>query len=66
MFFQKYALTIAQQLGLRGAPKGQLGQSLDESVLEDLRAEQIAQLYELLLAAKGENSSPEASKEEVK
>jgi hypothetical protein len=50
---QKYAVTLAQQLGLKG-PKyaKKLGENLDESRLGQMREDQITQLYELFLAAK--------------
>lgn len=51
-FFQKYAVNLAEQLGIRGPKFAKpLGQSLDEQALNDLRDDQIAQLYELMLAA---------------
>jgi Complex1_LYR-like len=49
----KYAINLAQQLGLRGKSEKPLGEHLDDTKLEHLRDEQVAQLYELLLAAKG-------------
>lgn len=50
--FQKYALDISEQLGLRGPKTArELGDNLDEGALNLLRDEQIAQLYELHLAA---------------
>jgi len=50
---QKYAVTLAKQLGLKG-PKyaKKLGENLDNSRLDQMREDQITQLYELLLAAK--------------
>ncbi|KAH8369458.1 hypothetical protein KR009_011275 [Drosophila setifemur] len=48
-----YASTITQQLGLRGKPKGELGMQLDASAVEMLKEDQVVQLYELMLAAKG-------------
>lgn len=50
---QKYAVTLAQQLGLKG-PKyaKKLGENLDENKLDQMREDQLMQLYELLLAAK--------------
>ncbi|KAJ1519703.1 hypothetical protein ONE63_004964 [Megalurothrips usitatus] len=48
----KYAIDLSEQLGLRGPKTGRdIGEHLDESALEQLRDEQIAQLYELHLAA---------------
>lgn len=49
----EYAINLAQQLGLRGKPQSKIGVPLGPSALNDLRDEQIAQLYELLKAAKG-------------
>jgi hypothetical protein len=50
---QKYAVTLAQQLGLRG-PKyaKKLGENLDDNQLDQMREDQLTQLYELFLAAK--------------
>lgn len=48
----KYAVNLAEQLGIKGPKFASLiGQSLDEQALNDLRDDQIAQLYELMLAA---------------
>ncbi|KAH8310684.1 hypothetical protein KR044_002550 [Drosophila immigrans] len=49
----RYASTITQQLGLRGKPKGELGEQLDAQSVEMLKDDQVVQLYELMLAAKG-------------
>ncbi|KAH8417276.1 hypothetical protein KR222_007875, partial [Zaprionus bogoriensis] len=49
----RYASTITQQLGLRGKPKGELGEKLDPQSVEMLKDDQVVQLYELMLAAKG-------------
>ncbi|XP_065355197.1 succinate dehydrogenase assembly factor 3, mitochondrial [Calliphora vicina] len=49
----KYAVTISQQLGLRGKPKGTIGDELDAQTVEMLKDDQAVQLYELMLAAKG-------------
>ena len=50
---QKYAVMLAQQLGLKG-PKyaKKLGENLDNGRLDQMREDQITQLYELFLAAK--------------
>jgi hypothetical protein len=50
---QKYAVTLAEQLGLKG-PKyaKKLGEDLDENKLDQMRDDQLTQLYELFLAAK--------------
>lgn len=53
MFLQKYAVTISKQLGLRGKPQGTIGDVLDEQTVEMLKDDQVVQLYELMLAAKG-------------
>lgn len=50
---QRYASTITQQLGLRGKPKGELGEEIDPQSVEMLKDDQVVQLYELMLAAKG-------------
>lgn len=51
----KYASTITEQVGLRGKPKGELGEELDPQSVEMLKDDQVVQLYELMLAAKGLN-----------
>ncbi|XP_033148933.1 succinate dehydrogenase assembly factor 3, mitochondrial [Drosophila busckii] len=51
----RYASTITQQLGLRGKPKGELGEELQSEAVEMLKDDQVVQLYELMLAAKGLN-----------
>lgn len=52
-FFQKYAVTISKQLGIRGKPLGTIGDDLDKETVEMLNDDQTVQLYELMLAAKG-------------
>ncbi|XP_053956874.1 succinate dehydrogenase assembly factor 3, mitochondrial [Anastrepha obliqua] len=49
----KYAVTITSQLGLKGKPTGAIGDELDTSTVEMLKDDQVVQLYELMLAAKG-------------
>ncbi|KAH8355891.1 hypothetical protein KR200_001042 [Drosophila serrata] len=49
----RYASTITQQLGLRGKPKGELGEEMDPKAVEMLKDDQVVQLYELMLAARG-------------
>ncbi|XP_061386220.1 succinate dehydrogenase assembly factor 3, mitochondrial [Musca vetustissima] len=49
----KYAVTISKQLGIRGKPLGTLGDDLDQETVEMLKDDQVVQLYELMLAAKG-------------
>uniref|UniRef100_A0A8D8LG75 Succinate dehydrogenase assembly factor 3 n=1 Tax=Cacopsylla melanoneura TaxID=428564 RepID=A0A8D8LG75_9HEMI len=48
----KYGLSLAEQLGIKG-PKfaSPLGQTLDEDALNALRDDQVAQLYDLMIAA---------------
>ncbi|KAG8231120.1 hypothetical protein J437_LFUL010446 [Ladona fulva] len=49
-----YAMTLSKQLGLKGPKTSKpLGINIDEEDLEKLRDDQIQQLYELMLAAKG-------------
>lgn len=55
----KYALTLSEQMGLRGKAKSKIGEPVSEDDLQSLRDEQVVQLYELLLAAKGEPSDPD-------
>lgn len=55
--FQRYALTLAEQLGLKGAKSAKpLGNSFNEEHLDHFREDQIAQLYELKLASSGTDS----------
>ncbi|CAH0388909.1 unnamed protein product [Bemisia tabaci] len=51
--WRNYAVTLAEQLGVRG-PKtaSKFGRDLEEQALDKFRDDQIAQLYELMLAAK--------------
>ncbi|KAL9888364.1 succinate dehydrogenase assembly factor 3 [Glossina fuscipes fuscipes] len=49
----KYAATITKQLGIKGKPFGKLGDELDAECVEMLNDDQVVQLYELMLAAKG-------------
>ncbi|XP_015604622.1 succinate dehydrogenase assembly factor 3, mitochondrial [Cephus cinctus] len=49
-----YAMTLADQLGLRGVHTAKpIGQDLNIKDVEELRDEQIYQLYELMVAATG-------------
>ncbi|KAG5333563.1 SDHF3 factor, partial [Acromyrmex heyeri] len=49
-----YAVSLAEQLGLRGPHTAkQLGRYLKEEDIEELRDEQVCQLYELMIAATG-------------
>lgn len=49
----KYAVTITSQLGLKDKAKSALGNQLDTSTVEMLKDDQVVQLYELMLVAKG-------------
>ncbi|CAD6996210.1 unnamed protein product [Ceratitis capitata] len=49
----KYAVTITSQLGLKGKAMGTIGGELDSNTVEMLKEDQVIQLYELMLAAKG-------------
>lgn len=51
-----YAIQLSHQLGLglKGRPKEKIGEYLPVNKLDDLRAEQVVQLYELMKAATGE------------
>ncbi|XP_018393856.1 PREDICTED: succinate dehydrogenase assembly factor 3, mitochondrial [Cyphomyrmex costatus] len=49
-----YAVSLAEQLGLRGPHMAQpLGRYLKEKDIEKMRDEQVCQLYELMIAATG-------------
>jgi len=51
---QRYALTLAEQLGLKGAKSAKpVGKYFQEDHLDTFREDQLAQLYELMLAASG-------------
>lgn len=64
LIIQGYAISIADQMGLRGKPKPitELGSPLNEEMLECFRTEQILQLYELLKASEILESDPKAAK----
>lgn len=52
--FQKYAVLLSEQLGLKGPISAQkLGKQLSKEELDNMSDEQIQQLYELMLAAQG-------------
>lgn len=65
-----YAVQLSHQLGLgiKGRPKEKVGEYLPVNKLDDLREEQVVQLYELMKAATGEpdenkpNVQPEGDK----
>lgn len=51
-----YALSLAEQLGLRGPQTAKpLGKTLKEEDFDKLREEQLYQLYELMIAATGKD-----------
>lgn len=51
-----YAVTLADQLGIRGAVASKpVGKALSEGDLDTFREEQVQQLYELMLAATDKN-----------
>lgn len=61
LFLQKYALDLSEQLGLRGPKTGSdIGENLDEEAINVLRDEQLAQLYELHLAATAQSKEEKA------
>lgn len=48
----KYALSLAEQLGIRGPKTAKkLGSNLEEDSLEKMREDQVLQLYELMQAS---------------
>lgn len=51
-----YAIQLSHQLGLgiKGRPKEKVGEYLPVNKLDDLREEQVVQLYELMKAATGQ------------
>lgn len=50
--FQSYAVTLAKQLGVKKIREaGNLGKPISEDLLNNLRDDQIQQLYELMVAA---------------
>lgn len=59
-----YAVQLSQQLGLglRGKPKGYVGENLQPDDLDKFKEDQIVQLYELMKAAKlAEEGTEESS-----
>ncbi|XP_034947873.1 succinate dehydrogenase assembly factor 3, mitochondrial [Chelonus insularis] len=53
-----YAISLAQQLGLKGPISAKpLGKNLQTKTLDELRDEQVYQLYELMLAATGKSKN---------
>ncbi|XP_066249798.1 succinate dehydrogenase assembly factor 3, mitochondrial [Euwallacea similis] len=56
--WSNYAIVLAQQLGAtRAASRVQFGQTLPGELLDNLRDEQIVQLYELMEAARAPKGS---------
>lgn len=54
---KEYATSLAEQLGLRGPQTAKpLGENLNVDDLNKLRDEQVYQLYELMIAATGEDN----------
>nr|CAD7193736.1 unnamed protein product [Timema douglasi] len=59
----RYAVTIAQQLGIRGPKYSEkLGQNLEESFLHEMRDDQVQQLFDLLVAATGVDPNDQLTK----
>ncbi|XP_063217636.1 succinate dehydrogenase assembly factor 3, mitochondrial [Bacillus rossius redtenbacheri] len=55
----RYVILLAQQLGVRGPATGaRLGQNLEDALLDDMRDDQVQQLYDLLVAATGGQKVP--------
>lgn len=59
-----YAVQLSHQLGLgiKGRPSEKVGEYLPVNKLDDLRSEQVVQLYELMKAAKGESNEENSEK----
>ncbi|KAK6620016.1 hypothetical protein RUM44_006416 [Polyplax serrata] len=56
----KYAVVLAQQIGLKGPISAQkLGRQLTLDELDNMSEDQIYQLYKLMLAAQGKNENEE-------
>lgn len=47
----KYAIQLSEQLGIKGKPKGYVGENLQPEDLNLFKEDQIVQLYELMKAA---------------
>lgn len=58
-----YAVQLSHQLGLgiKGRPKEKIGDALPVNKLDDLREEQVVQLYELMKAATGETDQEKSN-----
>jgi hypothetical protein len=63
---QRYALTLAEQLGLKGAKSAKpIGNTFNEEHLDNFREDQIAQLYELKLASAGKDGDPDTDQSQA-
>lgn len=59
-----YAINLAKQLGVRGVHKSRaVGDTLSETQLEQLRDEQLVQLYELYQEIESPSKPPDKSRE---
>lgn len=60
-----YAVQLSQQLGLgvRGKPKGYVGENLKVDDLDKFKEDQIVQLYELMRAATKDEKDEEDGKQ---
>lgn len=58
-----YAVQLSHQLGLgfKGRPAEKVGEYLPVNKLDDLRAEQVVQLYELMKAATGQSDDEKSN-----
>ncbi|KAJ6641416.1 Succinate dehydrogenase assembly factor 3, mitochondrial [Pseudolycoriella hygida] len=63
-----YAVQLSHQLGLgiKGKPSEKIGEYLPVSKLDDLREEQVIQLYELMKAATGQVDDPSTTESSEK
>jgi len=57
-----YAVQLSHQLGVKGRPKEKVGEYLPVNKLDDLRGEQVVQLYELMKAATGQEEDEHLDK----
>ncbi|XP_077302042.1 succinate dehydrogenase assembly factor 3 [Arctopsyche grandis] len=51
-----YAITLSKQLGLKGMRRMKIGSEMDPRLVDQMRDEQVAQLYELMKATKLEEN----------
>lgn len=64
MTWADYAIDLAKQLGIKGKPpSGKIGKPIDPNLLDNMRDEQVAQLYELLKASKGIEDDDQVKKD---